>query len=444
MAPATQTDESAADAPVRALRALGGARPLVLAVSGGLDSMVLLEAAARALPAERLVVATFDHGTGAAARAAARVVVRRARALGLRVEAGRARGVPATEASWRAARWDFLRHVARGARAAVVTAHTRDDQVETVLLRALRGAGPRGLAALYASSPVRRPFLGLTRPELRAWAEASGVRWVEDPSNGSRAFLRNRLRHDLLPALRAVRPEFDEELLALARRAARWRADVERLAATLVHVEGGAAHVACAALAGYDRTSLAVLWPAVAARVGLAMDRRGTERVVGFTNASEAGGRVPLAGGWEVLRRREAFVLRRARGPIEVGGMELPLAGALRWGRWSFFAGPPSGDGAWTGDAWRAALPAEGPWVVRAWAAGDRMRGADGRPRRVKRFLREAGIAGPDRDGWPVVTAGAEIVWIPGVRRSLAATERSGRPGLTVYCEFDDWRAARL
>jgi tRNA(Ile)-lysidine synthase len=412
-------------------------RPLVLAVSGGLDSMVLLEAAARTIPARQLVVATFDHGTGAAARRSARLVVRRARALGLRVEAGRARLPASGEAAWRAARWSFLRHVAREAGAAVVTAHTRDDQVETVLLRALRGAGPRGLAGLYAASAIRRPFLELSRARLRAWADAQGIDWVEDPSNADLRHRRNRVRHQLLPALRAVRPGFDHELLAVARRAAAWRTGVERVARRLSRVERGAAYVATATLLGYDRAALAVLWPAVAARVGLALDRRGTERLVGFTTneAGVVGGRAQLAGGWEVLRRREELVLRRA--PTAPGdGMELPLVGAARWGRWSFYsaAAVPVG----VHERWWAVLPTDQRWQVRAWDAGDRMRGPDGRPRRVKRFFRDAGIPGPDRIGWPVVVAGGEIVWIPGVRRSLAATERSGRPGLTLYCELDD------
>ncbi|HYD52474.1 MAG TPA: tRNA lysidine(34) synthetase TilS, partial [Gemmatimonadaceae bacterium] len=169
------------------------------------------------------------------------------------------------------------------------------------------------------------------------------------------------------------------------------------------------------------------------------LDRRGTARLAGFTTAGAVGGRIQLAGGWEVVRGRDRFVLRRVTGPAE--SIEQPLTGVLRWGRWSFFPGRAR-SGEAPGDAWAATVPPASRVTVRPWAAGDRMRGADGRPRRVKRFLRDAGIAGVDRAGWPVVVADGEIVWIPGVRRSDAATERSGRPGLTFYCEFDDWRLA--
>src|SRR5688500_3341916 len=90
-------------------RAVGARRRLVLAVSGGLDSIALLHAVARWRPADAaIVVATFDHGTGVPARRAARLVVGEARRLGLAVVVGRARGLPATEAAWRERRWRFL------------------------------------------------------------------------------------------------------------------------------------------------------------------------------------------------------------------------------------------------------------------------------------------------------------------------------------------------
>lgn len=413
---------------------------LLLAVSGGADSVALLEAAARVLPRERLVVATFDHGTGPAATRAARLVVRRARALGLPAVAGRARGVGRSEAAWRRARWAFLRAMARAHDATVVTAHTRDDQAETVLLRALRDAGPRGLAGLAAPGAVRRPLLGVTRAQVRAYLMAVSAHWLEDPTNRSLAYRRNRVRHELLPALRAARPAIDDTLVAIGARAARWRRDVERATRALARARPGAADVATADLAGYDRAALGVLWPAIAARAGLVLDRRGTERLVEFTIDAAAGASMPLAGGWMVVRTARTFRVRRAAGPAP-GATTLPAAGVVRWGRWSFRAAPGDVPSAGADDAWRIALGEADVLTVRAWAPGDRMRGPDGRPRRVKRFLRDAGVPGPVRRGWPVVTAGAEILWIPGVRRSVAATERSGRPGLTLHSEFDDWSA---
>jgi tRNA(Ile)-lysidine synthetase-like protein len=124
-------------------------------------------------------------------------------------------------------------------------------------------------------------------------------------------------------------------------------------------------------------------------------------------------------------------VLRRARstGP---GESELPADGAVRWGEFRFTVaeGPGGADG------WSAAIEGSEPIVVRQWRAGDRLApsGSHG-PRRVKRYLTEAGVTGSDRVGWPVVEQGGKIVWIPGVRRSDAATVRSGRPLRHYLCE---------
>jgi tRNA(Ile)-lysidine synthase len=87
-------------------------------------------------------------------------------------------------------------------------------------------------------------------------------------------------------------------------------------------------------------------------------------------------------------------------------------------------------------DPWTAELPGDRPLTIREWSPADRMRARESGPaRRVKRFFGDAQIPGPSRTGWPVVLAGDEIVWIPGVRRSVAAPERSGRPVVRYACE---------
>jgi tRNA(Ile)-lysidine synthase len=110
--------------------------------------------------------------------------------------------------------------------------------------------------------------------------------------------------------------------------------------------------------------------------------------------------------------------------------------GIVEWGRWRLRRTSESRDAA---DAWIAQLPAGRRVTVRCWMAGDRMRVDAARPaRRVKRFFGDAGIAGVDRRGWPVVLVDDEIVWIPGVRRSDAAAVRPGGPGLRYLCEPND------
>lgn len=412
----------------------------VLAVSGGLDSMALLDAAVATTPRSRLLVATFDHGSGPYSARAARFVAARALALGVPVVVGHstfaegARSSPPSEAEWREARWAFLHDVALRTGGTIVTAHTRDDQVETVLMRILRGAGARGIAGLYAESAVRRPLLGASRRELTAYAEMHGVSWVEDPSNASRRFFRNRVRLDLLPALRRERPGLEEELLSLATRAADWRREVDEVVDREVEhrARGAVLDVAADSLAGYSRESLAVVWPALAARAGIALDRRGAGRLVEFTIEGRVGARIQLAGGWEVARGRKLLELRRLR-EWQASSPAVPLEGATNWGDWRF----RPVDEATASDPWSASLPRDVPLTVRRWRPGDTMTFRTGEPaRKVKRYLTAARISGRRRADWPVVLAGDEIVWIPGVCRSHAATDRSGRPGSPFRCDF--------
>jgi tRNA(Ile)-lysidine synthase len=412
----------------------------LLAVSGGRDSMVLLDAA-REHAADRVAaVASFDHGTGEAAADAARLVERIAGDAGFPIVLGRAELPDGTEQAWRAARWRFLNDVARARGARVATAHTRDDAVETILMRIMRGAGARGLAALHAPGPVARPLLDVGRDEMARHAREHELRWIEDPSNQSLRFFRNRVRHEILPALIAARPALAEELLDLSRRAAALRRELAAVVDAMEpRLEEGALVVAAGPLADYDAESLRLLWGEIAARAGIVLDARGTAGLARFTIASRGGDRMQLSGAIDVLRRREAIVLTPVvKGEAAPAPQELPSGIALEWGRWRF---RPSADGearvARQGaDAWASVLPAKGRLRVRAWRPGDRMHGAgDAAPRRVKRFLRDAGLVGPERAGWPVVLDGDEVVWIPGVRRSDAATVRSGGPGAVYRCE---------
>jgi len=322
-----------------AVRAAGERhRRLVLAVSGGLDSMVMLDAVAAVLPARIAAVATFDHGTGAAATRAAAAVVEAARTRGLRVLAGRAEGPGRGEAAWRADRWRFLRSAATEARGSVATAHTADDQAETVFMRALRGAGARGLAGLRAESDVVRPLLGLRRATMVAYAAARRIAYVEDPSNRSRGHLRNRVRLDLLPALEASQPGFHAWLLDLGERAAEWRRAMDALAPAFGPVidELGGLSVAADELEGYDAAMLAIVWPVLAARAGVTLDGRGTRRLAEFTISGAVGGAVQLSGGFEVLRRRGEFVLRRAARVGRDGDEPRPLRSGVGFGSWRF------------------------------------------------------------------------------------------------------------
>jgi tRNA(Ile)-lysidine synthase len=174
------------------------------------------------------------------------------------------------------------------------------------------------------------------------------------------------------------------------------------------------------------------------------------------------GAQIQLAGGWTVVRARDVFQLRapsslvtgmpdeatspRARGEADGTTNDAVLLSNEGTTQWRAREGGPVGQWlfrcATTGigsNAWSAWLPDDQPLSVRAWRPGDVMSWRMGStPRKVKRFLSDAGITGHERAGWPVVLAGDQIVWIPGVRRGYAAPARSGRPGLAFVCEFLD------
>lgn len=294
----------------------------LLAVSGGLDSMVMLHAASAVRAPKQLVVAAFDHASGPHSGLAVDLVQRVAMTTGISVVIGRGEHIERpSEASWREARLAFLHAAAAEHGASICMAHTRDDQVETVLFRELRGAGPRGLAGLAAGGNIRRPLLEFGRTEIADYAHAAAVEWIDDPTNLDRAFSRNRLRQDVIPALRAVSPAIESELVELGHRAAQWRSEVDMAIDEgvdfSVDADAGILEVSRDSLRGYSDDVLGLVWPALLARVGLVADRRGTRRLVAFTNEGSAGQQIQLSGGWTVYRRRRGFEVRREERPTE-------------------------------------------------------------------------------------------------------------------------------
>lgn len=317
---------------------LGSADRVVLAVSGGLDSMVLMHAACsvRSGHHESILVATFDHRSGCHSALATKLVERHAAKLGLKCVVGRATKALSREHEWREARWKFLRATALKFRGTIATAHTIDDQVETVFMRILRDAGPRGLAGLYAESEVLRPFLRLRRADLAEYSVNHGVRYLDDPSNQSREHLRNRVRHEILPAISRLNPAFSADLLSIAQASAGWR-NAMAVAVEKIGTPGsrGGLRVAREDLIGYDEESLRTLWPTVAAKAGVVMDRRGTHRLAEFTIKGHPGSSIQLSGGIEVRMFRDHLLIQRwdARRVEMIRKARLRPATARAWAR---------------------------------------------------------------------------------------------------------------
>lgn len=230
----------------------------VVAFSGGLDSTVLLHLAARALPRRRLLVLHVDHGLHADSASWATHCRDMTKAYGIAYRDCRVEVEPdagGIEAGARRARYAALAEVS-DAGTAVLTAQHADDQLETFLLQALRGAGPAGLAAMPAWSRLgrgwlARPLLDYRREALEALARDVGLEWLDDPANTDTRFERNYLRHLVLPALRERWPHAAEAL----GRSARHCADAQRLAEATTAAD----YVAARRGPGLDATRLAAL-----------------------------------------------------------------------------------------------------------------------------------------------------------------------------------------
>jgi len=415
----------------------GAGEHLLVAVSGGPDSTALLAALAELASGRGLglTAAHVDHGLrGAEGAAEADAVAALATRLGVPF-VRRAVTVPAgpdLEARARRARYQALARVAQevGARR-IVTGHTQDDQVETVLLRLVRGAGRRGLGAMR---PVRgrlwRPLLAATRADVRRFLAERGLGFAVDRTNADLRHARNRVRRLLVPLLRA---EFNPRLgPALAALAERLRDEDDFLAAA-------AAGRARELVAGeHLRTAVAKEPPALARRIVRSWLERGARRGVGAMHvarvlalsAGRARGAVAIPGPARVVREGEVLVRRpgRAATPssfaFEIGPGRTVVHPAGGW-RVAFSAARARGAGearaAGVAHALFDADALPGGLVLRSPAPGDRVRLLAGGTRKLQDVLVDAKVPRETRALLPVLAAGAEILWVPGLARGAGA-----------------------
>ena len=233
---------------------------LLVAFSGGIDSTLLLDALVRHRPSATILAVHFDHGLHpdsalwsrhchAAAEDLGIEIVERRLELGVERVAG---GQGSVEARARDARYATLAALA-GPGDIVLTAHHADDQLETVLLRILRGTGVRGLAAIHAVAPLGRgrlvrPLLEFTRAEIEAEAHALKLEWLEDPSNRDTRFDRNFLRQECLPLLRERWPSAGRMANRLAAQMAEAAGLLDELAAADLGADADPARIPLALL----------------------------------------------------------------------------------------------------------------------------------------------------------------------------------------------------
>lgn len=399
-----------------------GAR-IAVGLSGGMDSVVLLHVLVRQLriAPSRVSAIHVNHRISPHAGRWAAFCRRLCRTLGvrLRVSAVTVMHGNSTEAAARAARYAAF---ARSGAGVVVLAHNRDDQAETVLLQLLRGAGPRGLAAMPVVRPavagaptVLRPMLDVPRKAIADYALRHRLQWVEDESNGNPAYLRNFLRHEVVPVIARKVPGAGATLA----RAARHQAEASDLLDVLAAQDAGAdCRMGSLALAPLRRLAPhrarnvlryflrcnAVAMPDAARLEELA-------RQV-LTARDDAQVRV-IIGEVDLRRFQDRIHLVRPLPPLDAafevawsgrGRLVLPqLGGTLRFVRQR-------------GAGIAAELLRSTPLLVRARRGGASLRLAAGSRRRtVRNLLQEAGLPPWLRERLPFIYLDGALAAVPGV-----------------------------
>jgi len=412
----------------------------LVAVSGGPDSVALLDLLS-GMTEElglSLVVAHVDHGIQLESWNVGQMVRELATKYGLPFELAELKlGPEATETEARRARYAWLRDVKkrRGAKY-IVTAHHEDDQVETIVLRGLRGSAPAGLAGIAARGRggVVRPLLPFAHSELVTYAAERGLPVHDDPANRDTRHLRSWVRTTLLPLLNErLGPRLRSDLLAQGRHAADDRRAWDRMLDLVpdlgLHVEGASFTVARATVCGYDNALSVALLRAAARRVGLVLGPTRARRIVGLAQRP-SGRRLPLGDGWSAeVAFDQLRVGRDAKHVIDCALERVwPTGerGAARFGEFEIAWAPASAPAQIERASWMTWLDSAG-WEVRAPARGDSLvplGGVGHRP--LRRLLMEARVPRSARPRYPIISRGATILWVPGICRSAEGVPAPG------------------
>ncbi|HSE65701.1 MAG TPA: tRNA lysidine(34) synthetase TilS, partial [Gemmatimonadales bacterium] len=414
----------------------------ILAVSGGPDSVALLDLLLQSRESHGLdlFVAHADHGISLESGDIALRVGELARVAGLPfVTARLGLGPEATETEARDARYGWLRRMREAHEARwIFTAHHADDQAETVLLRALGGSGPAGLAGMKPiEGDVVRPLLGFSRAELLGYVESRGLWYWHDPANEDARHLRSWLRHSVMPRLKERIADVDQRLRDVGRQAAAdrtaWDAALDVVPGLDSRVEPEGASLDAEALARLDPSLGAALAMAWVRRAGGVLGLRHGSRVVAFARESESGARLELPSGWVVERGFDRLLLLRPRSPT-VSEVVVPseTAGHLDWGNWRLEWRQESAPEIQMRDGMTAWFVPE-TMLLRTWRAGDRVAPIGGTGRRLAvRCFQDARVPRVRRTQWPVFDREGTVVWIPGVCRSSQLLPTPGSPALRV------------
>lgn len=386
----------------------------VIGLSGGLDSVVLLNLAARALPPEQLLVINIDHQLQSQSPQWTLFCERLATSLQLpfytqkiMVDEG-----SSIERAAREARYHAFEQLLQP-KDCLLLAHHLDDQAETLLFRMLRGAGVRGMEGMpqqrtLGQANLFRPLLQISREQLHRWAIAEQLEWIEDPSNRDLSFDRNYLRHQIMPRLQARWPRFADrwaDMASYMREAEQLHQDLAIMDMAKVATVDG---LDCAALLGLSqprRHNLLRFW---CAKVGVTLGKRQLRAILQLLRAGEDRQPVLRLGSVQVCRYRGRLCLQSESVTFEWGNRPLTLAG-VQTAQGCLDVSAVAGSDC-------LGLKSLTGVTVRNRQDGDRCRPLGrGGSCSLKKLFQEYKIAVWQRSSWPVCVVGDEIVALPGI-----------------------------
>jgi tRNA(Ile)-lysidine synthase len=404
-------------------------RPLLVLLSGGGDSVCLLDVALRL--GASVSALHVNYGLRPGAEEDERFV----RDLCARLEVPLT--VEAVELSEsggnlqeraRDVRYGLAERHAEGDYAA---AHTASDQAETILYRLAVSPGSRALHGMAARrGRLVRPLLGVTRAEVRDYLRARGLDWRDDPSNADRRFARARVRHDVLDALRELSPAADRTIAETARQLREEGELLEAAVGEALETLGGGPAISLDELRRHPAAVRRLVLRRLAERAAgddRPLSRREAEEIL--TLGGQGTKSLDLGGGLRAVVEYGTLRFTRAHEAAAPEPVTLPIPGHVRFGGWEIEASLSA-----PGDVAISASALGGSATVRAWREGDRMRPVGlGGTKTLQDLFTDRKVPRSLRRTLPVVEAAGEIVWVAGVavdERFVAREGSAERVGL--------------
>lgn len=406
---------------------IGAKDKIIVAVSGGIDSVTLLDLCAQKFPAKNLVIAHANHGLRKESAKEEKFVENIAKKYGVAFEPVNLNLKNASEETSRNKRYQFLHHIKEkyGAKY-IAVAHHANDQAETVLLKLARGTGPTELWGMKeVEADLWRPLLSVPKKEIKAYAKKRNLKHVTDTSNQDLKYARNRIRKNVIPELEKINPKFISTITSettLGQELENY-ISAESKKNTSENI--------------IDLKKLKKLDPFLQKQVIFECLKKFTPRDSGIYQKNVAeilkiayakGNKQTKIAGFTIAKNYDKIVFdfrsqrTQKRADIKLGKNE--------FNGWVLLASEKTNEKSRKNNV---LLPAEyvDKIFVRVWQSGDKIKTKSG-TKKLQDVFTDKKVPKDERDRWPIVIIGKEIVWVPGLQASNRALSRSKNKCLKI------------